>query len=132
MAIVDPEQFAGCERRNGRGARPGVDQRDLTHETTGADRIDRRSGTSDLDGACDHDIEPALVPALVREHGSGRNLDLLSQSRDPRELVGCEPREQRDARQQIDLVDHVDVVYHGGPPSITPGRASEAGASVDG
>ena len=69
----------------------------------------------------------------MREYGSGCNLDILSQSRDPRELVGCEPREQRYARQQIQFfVDHIDVVYHGGPPSITPGRASKAHASVDG
>ena len=56
MAVVEPEQFAGRERRNGCGAWPGVDQRDLSHEATGADGIERRSGTSDLDGACDHDI----------------------------------------------------------------------------
>ena len=73
------------------------------HEASGADGIDLHPGTSDLNGARDHEIEPALGPALVREDGPGANLDLFGQRGDPPSSSAASPANSGMPREEIDL-----------------------------
>ena len=115
---------AGLRGRDGRRARRPGDERDLTEEVAGAERVHLAALAPHVCAALDQHEEFVTRGALVRQLCPLAEAQLVRDRGDLVELALREPAEERHALDQLDLCvlpQHRPIVRRGG-------RAGQGGA----